>query len=87
MAWRQWSLPALAHCFEPGSDMIVHQIGVASEEGSEHIPKIGATDHPLEIPAATVIVGSVELRARELLMHPAQSLLVPGVHLEGDLRP
>src|ERR1700722_10952209 len=78
---------ALLHLHEPFVTGSVEFGGESFlEDRHQVIPQVGASGHPLEVVPATMVIGPVELAARERPLHPVEESLVPDVHAEGDLR-
>lgn len=61
-------------------------VEVSVEERDQFFSEEGSSGHPLEVAAAAVVVGTVELASGEGLLEPAEEGLVIGVHPQGDVR-
>jgi len=63
------------------------QVGmeVLIQKGNQLLSQKDSPGHPLEVAAAAVVVGTVELASGEGLLEPAEEGLVVGVHPQGDV--
>jgi hypothetical protein len=59
---------------------------VLIQEGNQLLSQKDSPGHPLEVAAAAVVVGTVELASGEGLLEPAEEGLVIGVHPQRDVR-
>lgn len=77
---------ALAHLNEPGVGVRVQLGSQALLKGGKEPAEVLAPDHPLVVPATTMLVGTVEATSGERSLEPTEQRLVSHVHSERDLR-